>query len=55
MLVEVEPIYLQELSRKSVRINASIPAWLEIAAEKSGVNVSQTLQIALKAELDYAN
>lgn len=43
--------YRRKNDRRSVRRNVSIPAWLDYAAEKSGINVSAVLQKALKAEL----
>jgi post-segregation antitoxin (ccd killing protein) len=51
MLIEVDPIYLREINKKSVKVNTSIPGWLKAAAERSGVNISQVLQNALKEEL----
>ena len=34
-----------------VRRNVSLPSWLNVEAEKAGVNVSAVLQAALKKEL----
>lgn len=38
-------------TRKSVRKNLTLPAWLNTRAEAAGVNFSQTLQEALKEKL----
>lgn len=39
---------------RTVRRNVSLPQWLNVRAEQSGVNVSAVLQKALKAELGIA-
>ena len=39
---------------RAVKKNCTIPSWLNIAAEKAGVNFSATLQAALKQELHIA-
>ena len=36
---------------RTVRRNVSLPNWLNVAADKAGLNVSALLQNALKAEL----
>ncbi len=43
--------YRRRQDMRTVRRNVTLPSWLNIAAEKSGVNVSAILQKALKAEL----
>lgn len=40
-----------EMETRSVRANVTIPFWLKALAEKEGVNISQTLQAALKERL----
>jgi len=40
-----------EMNPKNVRKNLTIPFWLNAAAKKANINFSQTLQNALKAEL----
>jgi len=37
--------------RRTVRRNVSLPSWLNVEAEKRGINVSAVLQKALKEEL----
>lgn len=44
--------YRKLMSNLSVRKNVSLPAWLATAAEKRNINFSQTLQDALKRELN---
>lgn len=46
--------YRKKNDRRSVRRNVTLPAWLDDAAEKSGLNVSAVLQAALKKELNLA-
>lgn len=36
---------------RTVRRNVSLPSWLDVRAEKAGLNVSAILQAALKKEL----
>lgn len=43
--------YRRANERRSVRRNVTLPAWLDSAAEKAGLNVSAVLQAALKKEL----
>lgn len=43
--------YRAENDNRAVRKNVSIPSWLNSRAERAGVNFSQTLQDALKAQL----
>ncbi|MBO4896957.1 MAG: type II toxin-antitoxin system HicB family antitoxin [Clostridia bacterium] len=44
--------YRRKNDMRSVRRNVTLPAWLDYAAEKSGINVSAVLQRALKEELN---
>jgi len=41
----------RKIENRIERTNVSIPAWLKFKAEKAGINFSQTLQRALKEEL----
>lgn len=43
--------YRRAHERRTVRRNVSLPAWLDMQAEKAGINVSALLQAALKQEL----
>lgn len=43
--------YVKEYFEKSVRKTLTIPAWLNTAALKKGINFSQTLQEALLAKI----
>lgn len=43
--------YRRKNDMRTVRRNVTLPAWLDFAAEKSGLNVSAILQKALKREL----
>lgn len=43
--------YRRAHEQRSVRRNVTLPAWLDTAAEKAGINVSAVLQAALKKEL----
>ncbi|MCL1924274.1 MAG: type II toxin-antitoxin system HicB family antitoxin [Defluviitaleaceae bacterium] len=43
--------YRRMLDLKVVRKNVTVPSWLNYRAEKSNINFSQTLQRALKEEL----
>ena len=40
--------------KKAVKKTLTIPAWLNKEAEEANINFSQTLQKALKHELDIA-
>jgi len=51
MLVEVDAVYLKEVLNRAVRRNVTIPQWLNMAAEKEGINVSAFLTEKLKEEL----
>jgi len=44
--------YRREIDNRAVKKTLSIPNWLNTKAEKAGINFSQTLQKALKQELD---
>lgn len=44
--------YRKKTSAESVRKNVTLPAWLASLAEKQNINFSQTLQNALKRELN---
>lgn len=41
-----------KVNEKAVKKTLTLPAWLNIQAEKAGVNFSQTLQEALYKKLD---
>jgi len=43
--------YRMANERRTVRRNVSLPSWLNVEAEKKGINVSALLQKALKEEL----
>lgn len=43
--------YRRTHERRVVRRNVTLPSWLNVEAEKAGVNVSAVLQAALKQEL----
>lgn len=47
--------YRRKNDMKTVRRNVSLPAWLDLEAEKAGINVSALLQKALKKELKLDN
>lgn len=46
--------YRKANDMRTVRRNVSLPNWLNVRAEQSGINVSAVLQKALKAELGIA-
>jgi len=46
--------YRRANEKRTVRRNVSLPSWLNIEAEKAGINVSAVLQAALKQELHIA-
>lgn len=48
------PPIREKLSKRFVKKTLSIPAWLNAQAESYGINFSQTLQKALKQELQIA-
>ena len=43
--------YRKANDMRTVRRNVSLPQWLNVKADKAGINVSAVLQKALKAEL----
>ena len=43
--------YRRANERRTVRRNVTLPSWLNVEAEKAGINVSAVLQAALKQEL----
>lgn len=43
--------YRRANEKRTVRRNVSLPSWLNVEAEKAGINVSAVLQSALKQEL----
>jgi len=52
-LVDVDFLeYRRKNDTKTVRRNVSLPSWLNVEAEKAGINVSALLQMALKKELN---
>ena len=51
-LVDVDSaLYRKQIDTKTVRRNVSLPNWLNCAADKAGVNVSNILQEALISTL----
>lgn len=48
------PAIREKMANRFVKKTLSIPAWLNAQAENSGINFSQTLQKALKQELNIA-
>lgn len=44
--------YRRAHDMRTVRRNVSLPSWLNVEAEKAGLNVSAVLQDALKNELN---
>jgi predicted RNase H-like HicB family nuclease len=53
VMVDVDS-YARAHFEKSVKKTLSIPSWLNEAAMQAGINFSQTLQSALKAQLKIA-
>lgn len=54
-LIEVYmPLFRDAISNQSVKKTLTIPAWMNEAAEKEGVNFSQLLQSAIKKTLQAA-
>ena len=45
----------KEIDNRAVKKTLSIPQWLNTMAEENGINFSQVLQKALKAELNLNN
>lgn len=51
-LVDIDfSAYRAENDMRAVKKNCTIPSWLNVRAEKAGINFSATLQAALKKEL----
>lgn len=51
-LVDVDfAAYRRANENRTVRRNVTLPSWLNVEAEKAGLNVSRVLQDALKAQL----
>ena len=46
--------YRRKYNSKAVRRNVSLPAWLDKEAEAANINLSRTLQEALKEKLNIA-
>lgn len=46
--------YRNRMEKKSVRRNVTLPKWLDLEADKAGINVSQVLRDALIAELNLS-
>lgn len=44
--------YRRKNELKTVRRNVSLPSWLNVEAERAGINVSAILQVALMKELN---
>ena len=54
-LISVDTIFYRRFyENKSVKKTLSVPAWLSTMAEEKNINFSQTLQRALKEELQIA-
>ena len=47
--------YRRANERKTIRKNVTLPSWLNVEAEKAGLNFSAILQTALKRELHIAD
>lgn len=47
--------YRRAHEKRTVRKNVSLPSWLNVEAEKAGLNVSAVLQAALKRELHISD
>jgi hypothetical protein len=46
--------YRKKYENKAIKKTLTIPSWLNFAAETANINFSQTLQRALKEELQIA-
>ena len=52
-LIDVDTIeYRRQNDSRAVKKTLTIPSWLNVKAEKAGINFSQVLQNALKDQLD---
>ncbi len=47
------PLVKNEIESRAVKKTLTIPYWLNVEAEKAGVNFSQVLQVALKEKLNF--
>lgn len=55
-LVDIDfAAYRRARDNRTVRKNLTIPSWLNVEAEKAGINFSQVLQEALKERLDIGD
>lgn len=53
VLIEFDEIqYRKKHGTKTIKKTVTIPTWLNTAAENAGVNFSQTLQKAIKEQLN---
>lgn len=53
LLIDVDfAAYRRKYAQRSVRVNVTMPRWLNEAAKEAGLNVSAVLQRALKSELN---
>ena len=48
------PAFREKQNRRFVKKTLSIPYWLNVEAERQGINFSQTLQQAIKQQLNIA-
>lgn len=46
-------VFADEMNRKKVKVNCTIPQWIKTQAEEKKVNFSKVLEMALKEELSY--
>jgi hypothetical protein len=46
------PLWREKIVNKTVKKTLTLPSWLNIEAERCGINFSQTLQDALKQKLN---
>lgn len=54
-LVDVDfDVYRRKVDMKSVRRNVTLPNWLNVEADKAGINVSKVLQDALMSVLNVS-
>ncbi len=52
-LVDIDfEVYRRKVDNKMVRRNVTLPNWLNLAAEKEGINVSKVLQEALQEKFE---
>jgi len=55
-LVDIDfDAYRKANDNRTIRKNLTLPSWLNDQAEKAGINFSQTLQTALKKQLNIVN